>query len=114
LALRIFPHQFAIIDNAAIHKTIEARIRLEDVFNGNYRFCAPYSPHLKPIEKAFKLVKEEISYLEINNFEACNHPVRLINNAFLLYHIDGPKAGSIRGCFNDYFALHENFLNGEL
>jgi transposase len=76
LAPRIFPHQFAIIDNAAIHKTIEARIRLEDVFNGNYRFCALYSPHLKPIEKAFKLVKEEISYLEINNFEACNHPVR--------------------------------------
>ena len=115
LALRLYENEsYAIIDNAAIHRTIAVRLRLEEIFNGNYSFCATYSPHLKPIEKMFKLVKEYISFKEFDPQMNHETPDTLITEAFDQYRIGGRHADSCFGCWNDYFVQHNNFLNGNL
>ena len=114
LSINIVPDQFGIIDNASIHRTNQARIKLEEVFNGRYLFCSPYSPHLKPIEKCFKLVKAYITYLELKTIEDYRTPVDLINNAFNCFKIGGIHSGGIMGCWQDYFTLHSNYLNNDL
>ena len=108
------PNQYGILDNASIHRTVDTRTKLEEVFNGRYRFCAPYSPHLKPIEKCFKLVKGWIEGMEMTNPEQYDDPIMLINAAFDQFSVGRQHANSIRGCWNIYFQLHTNFLNNEL
>ena len=111
---RLYPDNFGIIDNASIHKTVPSRVRLEQIFNGRYRFCAPYSPHLKPIEEMFKLVKEEISFIDSQNPLNYETPVELISAVFASYHIGGENSQKCFGCWNNYFAYHNNYLNNDL
>lgn len=82
-----------LLDNAQTHHTIEARNDLEEAFDGNYYFVPPYSPHLKPIEKGFKLVKEYLK--QINEDEALLNPINFINRAFTLFSIGGERNISI-------------------
>lgn len=60
----------------------------EDVFNGLYDFCAPYCPHLKPIEKGFSNVK---GWIREHEDEALSHPVQFLNEAFELYSVTGAR-----------------------
>jgi transposase len=100
------PEQIAILDNARIHHVQEVRDCLENIFDGAYFFVPPYSPHLKPIEKCFKLVKE---WIRDNEDAALGNPVRYINSAFEQFSIGGPRVESIFGCWSDYFNNHNAF-----
>jgi len=68
-----------MIDNAKTHHTPASRVVLEQVSGGRYHFSPPYSPHLKPIETSFKLVKE---YIHQHELEALFNPVGFIHRAF--------------------------------
>ena len=50
---------------------MESLATIENRTNGNYMFCAKYSPHLKPIERAFVLIKKIIR----ENKTALSNPV---------------------------------------
>lgn len=99
---------WGIIDNAAIHHTDEIRIRLQQVFVGRFTFCARYSPDLKPVERAFALVK---NYIRINYDRALQDPLAMINEAFELFSIGGEKAGSVYNFFNLYRRSRFNYFN---
>jgi hypothetical protein len=96
-----------MLDNASIHKTDIAIETLEDIFHGRFYYSPKYSPNFKPIELCFKLVKEHI---RDNEQEALADPVGFINRTFELFAIGGERAGSVRGCWNQYFHLHANYL----
>jgi len=103
----VYPNQSnCMIDNAQIHKTMESTAILEEVFSGNFYFVPKYSPHLKPIEPCFALVKE---YIKKNESQAVLNPIQFINSAFNLFAIGNEKSGSIRGHWNGYFNLHKSF-----
>ena len=97
-----------ILDNARIHHTAESRILMEQVFEEKYYFTPPYSPHLKPVEACFALIKEWIRKREEAALLA---PVEYINRAFELHSIGQEKAPSILGHWQMYFNNHEMFLN---
>jgi transposase len=104
LSAFIAPESYLIIDNASIHHTDEVRIALEDVCNGQYYYSAKYSPHLKPIETCFAVIKKEV----INDAAAINDPVGSINRAFNKYRIGGISSHKILPHWNIYFNLHAN------
>jgi transposase len=106
LSRYVTPDSVAMLDNALIHKTMSSRRALERCFNGKYYYCAKYSPHLKPIEKCFALVK---AHIRENEVEATLNPLNFINSAFKLFQIGGPRAGSIMGHWKEYFALHDHY-----
>jgi hypothetical protein len=56
------------------------------VTTGNFEFCAPYSPDLKPVERGFKLVK---GWLKHNEDLSQQDPIDAINHAFTLFSSDG-------------------------
>ncbi len=97
---------FCVIDNASIHNHYDSRVALQHVFNGHYFFSARYSPHLKPIETCFAMIK---SYIRLHESQAQLAPVQFIQSAFKLYSVTGPQGFECRGHFNGYFANHEHF-----
>lgn len=98
--------QYCVIDNAATHKHHDSRIALANVFGGRYYFSARYSPHLKPIETCFSMIKNYVRQFEL---QAQIDPVRFLQSAFQLYSITGAKGIKCRGHFNGYFRNYENF-----
>ena len=98
-----------MIDNALIHHTDEARRTLELVFNGFWWYCSRYSPHLKPIEPCFALVKK---FVKDHEYEATTDAgcIALIERAFTYYSVGEPGAASVRGHWDKYFTLHELYL----
>lgn len=107
LAPHILPHHHIVLDNATIHHFPATRIALEEIFNGNYWYSAPYSPHLKPIEPCFALGKE---WIREHEDEAALDPVGTINRAFGLFQVGGERAYSVRGHWNGYFSNYEGYL----
>ena len=103
----ITPEHHLVLDNATIHHYPTTRIALQDIFNGQYWYSAPYSPHLKPIEPCFALVKE---WIRNHEDEAMLDPVGTIGRAFRMFEIGGELAGSIRGHWNGYFENHAGYL----
>ena len=99
---------YGILDNAAIHHVLASRLMLEDVFENRYYFSPPYSPHLKPIEPCFALVKQ---WIRKHENEALLNPVEYINRAFQLHSVGGALADSVFGHWLLHFANHEAFLN---
>ena len=92
LGPRLFHNNWSFIDNASIHHTDDARIHMELRLRGRYTFCAPYSPHLKPIELVFAQIKK---YIRENEQRALLNPVLVITEAFELYSVGGERAGCI-------------------
>ena len=86
------------------------RVTLQRISHGNYCFSPPYSPHLKPIEKCFALVK---SYIKEHEDEALLHPFAFIQHTFSLFAVDGARAGSVKGHWQGYFAAREVLVNDE-
>ena len=107
LAPHIRPEHVCVLDNATIHHAPESRIALEMVFNGNYFYSARYSPHLKPIEPCFALVK---NWIRNHEDAAVQDPIGTINAAFHLFSVGGARNVSIRGHWNGYFSNHATFL----
>jgi hypothetical protein len=95
-----------ILDNARYHHTDEARGHLEQIFNGQYAYSSAYSPWLKPVEKAFALIK---AWLREHEVGAMNNPVLWINRAFEQFQIGSPRAGSLLGYWNLYFTMRTIF-----
>ena len=98
-----------IIDNARTHITDNVLQRLDDTFNGLWAVASPYSPHLKPVEKLFKLVK---AYLHQHEDEALGDPIFWINKAFHRYSAGGPRGHVCRGFWKPYERLHSQFQAG--
>mmetsp|Transcript_14153 Transcript_14153/g.31249 ORF Transcript_14153/g.31249 Transcript_14153/m.31249 type:complete len:335 (+) Transcript_14153:85-1089(+) len=92
------PDSVCIIDNAKYHHTHAVRGYLEQVFNGQYAFSPAYSPHLKPVERAFSLVK---TWLREHEEQATQDPVAWLNRAFEHFAIGGPGAGSLLGHWDE-------------
>jgi len=65
-------NNFAILDNASNHKTAMVREVLEQAFRGQYYYCAPYSPELKPIERGFAMIKR---YIRMHEAEGIADPI---------------------------------------
>jgi transposase len=74
-----------VLDNASTHQEEKVRQKMEEFLYGRYYFCAAYSPHLKPIEKCFSLIKRYIDLLDGDNLTA----VEKINRAFHDYSLEG-------------------------
>jgi hypothetical protein len=80
------------------------RETLEQVFEGRYQYCAPYSPHLKPVEHGFSLVKAYIQQWD----DQIVDPVQLINQAFRNYSTKpGYNGHALYGSFNVYRVNYE-------
>ena len=109
LHFMLMPEQFGLLDNAVIHHTAEARDALDECFGGRYVFCAKYSPHLKPIEPCFALVK---TWIRQREEAAVRDPIRYINEAFEYYSIGHQGAASVRGHWKIYFSLHALYIDG--
>ena len=107
VAPHILPEHHMVLDNATIHHHPATRITLEGIFNGQYWYCARYSPHLKPIEPCFALVKE---WIREHEDEAMIDPIGTINRGFEMYQIGGERADSVRGHWNGYFANYHGYL----
>lgn len=57
----VFPSDaFLILDNASNQKHASVQIAMEGYLQGRYFYCSPYSPKLKPIERAFSMVRSWI------------------------------------------------------
>ena len=93
-----------IIDNALIHQCHESRVAMEAAFPRGWYYCSRYSPHLKPVEPSFALVKK---YVKDHEHEIRNDrdAVALIYRAFHYYTIGQTGAASIRGHWDIYFNL---------
>jgi transposase len=111
LAPYIMPGQRGLVDNAGSHHHHDVYAALNLAFAGVWFFASPYSPHLKPIERGFALIK---AFIKFHEDEALEDPVEWINRAFNEYSVGGPKGDSCRGFWNVYERLHESFLAGRI
>jgi hypothetical protein len=109
LAPMLLPDAIGLIDNASSHHMPDVQDALDHCFNGHWYFSSAYSPHLKPIEKGFALVK---NFLRTHEDEALRDPVKWINDAFELYSVRGALGHVCQGFFRPYVHLHEHFLAG--
>lgn len=82
------PDDFGIIENASNQRTDAAMDTLEHVFRGMYLYCVRYSPELKPVERRFANIKR---YIRDHEQEGVLDPVGLIQRAFWLYSVGGPR-----------------------
>jgi hypothetical protein len=95
---------FGLLDNASNRRTIPVRQTLGEVFNEKYQYCAPYSPHLKPVERGFSLVKAYIQQFDDHVMDL----VDLINEAFHNYSTKPGYSGHVMyNFFNVYRVNHE-------
>jgi hypothetical protein len=53
-----------IIDNAYVHLTEECILSFNEIFQGKYLRCSPYSRDFKPLEKGFANIKSCIKERE--------------------------------------------------
>jgi transposase len=77
---------FVIIDNASNQKHPSVAEALESCTHGRYMYASPYSPELKPVERAFSMVR---GWIRSHELEATSE-----REALLLIHreyaVDGP------------------------
>jgi hypothetical protein len=99
---------FGLIDNATIHRTVDSRLMLENIFDGKYCFSPPYSPDLKPIELGFANIKR---WLRSHENDALMRPIEMINNAFELYSILGERGHKGYGIFNFTSLITNNLIH---
>ena len=97
---------YGILDNASNQHA--AQLAVEQVFGNRYAYCSPYSPELKPIERAFSLVKAYIRERDETD-QAVNDPLGLIEEAFTHYSIEHPGAEKAMNLFKIYRDNHEEW-----
>ena len=107
----LFPGDIGILDNASIHRTTVAREAMEAAFSGDWTFCPPYSPQLKPIERVFALIKH---FLRENETAALLDPPFWINSAFQRFSVDGSHNYIVSNFWNLYHRNRLSYLNSSL
>lgn len=112
LARFINHSSFLILDNASNQSTDAVHRTLERVFPGRWAHSPQYSPELKPIERGFSNVKRWVQDQEtITRLR----PVDLIDEAFRVHAVDGPRGGyggSAWGHFDLYRHNHALWHEG--
>jgi hypothetical protein len=101
---------YGLFDNASNQRTPHVREKIQDVFQGRYMYCSPYSPELKPIERAFALVKAYIRARDQEPQFANNH-MALIDEAFTYYSVGSPGGLQAIELFRVYKDNHEEYMN---
>ena len=101
---------YCLFDNAANQRTESVRSIAEDIFNGRYMFCSPYSPELKPIERGFSNVKRYIRERDESDVWQ-NDPVGLIEAAFKHYSVGEEGGLKAYEHFDLYRENHAAYLN---
>jgi hypothetical protein len=98
---------YGILDNATNQRTPLVQEALENIFGGMYQYCAPYSPHLKPVERGFSLVKR---YIQLRDDDLTKSARELINEAFQYYSVDeGCHGKALYKFFDIYRVNHKLF-----
>jgi transposase len=103
---RIPPGSYMILDNAPNQRTESVRNISETAFHGRYRYCASYSPELKPIERGFSNVKRFIRERE-DDIIWQHRPIELIEEAFNYYSYGGEGGICARKHFQIYYDNHK-------
>ena len=99
------PGEIIMVDNASIHTALDSR--WEDATNGRWAFAPVYSPHLKPVEQLFALVKK---YLRDNEVEATRNPRLFIREAFKQYCAGGSRSHIVKCLWKPYLRAHQSYL----
>jgi len=100
-----------LIDNASQHHHDDVRAALDEAFRGVWYYSPAYTPRLKPIERAFSLIKR---YLRLHEDEVLLDPPKWINKAFQRYSVLGPKGHKCSGFWNVYARMNQSFLAGQI
>ena len=95
---------WGIFDGASVHKTPATLSVLDNVFQGRFRICSPYSPRLKPIERAFALVWRLVRDLYRPGANVCE----LLHRCFFEYSLWGRKGPA---CANLFSLYERNFYD---
>jgi hypothetical protein len=99
---------FMILDNASNQKHHSVPEALETCLHGRYMYVSPYSPELKPIQRAFSMVRCWIRSRELdihNDQDALD----LVNRAFQEYAVEGPLGHHCHKLFDLYRVNHQIF-----
>jgi len=103
-------NSFGILDNAANFHTATVHQSLEETFNGRYRYCAAYSPHLKPVELGISNVKNYTQAHERLDME----PLALLRLAFDTYSIGGDSGDAAYNHWKGYRENHREYLEDNI
>ena len=101
------PDAILILDNASNQNNNDVHEVMMDSFGGAYRFVPKYSPELKPIERAFSMVRTVIRDHE-NDTKFSD--IELINYAFHLYSWEGERGTYCYQLFEGYRNNHNLWL----
>ena len=110
LAPVFYDTNILILDNASNQKSRCVRDCLEVSLHGRFKYCSPYSPELKPIERAFSLVRR---YVRENEFDS-RRDLNLINDAFYLYSVYGDRGSHCYHLFDLYRNNHDLWVQDQM
>jgi hypothetical protein len=114
LARKLFAGQFAILDHARNQCNQSVCDSLEATFEGRYCFFSRYSLEYVPVENVVKLVKAHVHRNKLSESGSSKCEVGLLEEALLYYSTGNAGAASVRGFFDIYGDIHENFLRDPL
>ena len=98
---------YLILDNASNQKHDEVIAAMEEHCFGHYFYSSPYSPELKPIERAFSMVRAWIRDHENDTYEKEEDLIRM---AFEEYSVCNPSGSHCYHLFDLYRHNHALFL----
>ena len=104
------PHAYMILDNASNQSTQDVKDEAERVFEGRYRYCAKYSPELKPVERGFANIKQYIRERDQDLFWQSD-PGALIEAAFFHYSTFNNAGDYAKNHFSIYRDNHVLYVS---
>ena len=107
------PDSFLILDNAPNQTTAEVVSVLSTLYKGMYKYCAKYSPELKPVERGLSNVKDFIRERDSLS-EWHDKPWELIEAAFAHYSDEGLGSSAANNHFQLYYDNNDYYkkVNG--
>jgi transposase len=107
------PDSFLILDNAPNQTTAEVVSVLSTLYEGMYKYCAKYSPELKPVERGLSNVKDFIRERDSLS-EWRDKPWELIEAAFVHYSDEGLGSSAANNHFQLYYDNNDYYkkVNG--
>lgn len=105
----VFPENaFLLLDNARNQQNPEVHASMEELIGGRREYASPNSPHLKPIERGFSMIR---GWIRANEMHANQYdPTALIHQAFELYSVAGERGNRCFELFDLYRENHQQFL----
>ena len=92
------PETTGLFNNPTVNACDDTLRMVDEVFDGNWKRNAPYSPRLQPIEGGFSLVRQNWKEASISRSNA----ERVLRNAFAYYSIGGLGGHVCISFFNIY------------